>query len=202
MSGVGVTIRLDDDATQARLASLVQLLDGRSLKPTLREIRDELLSIRTERFITGRGVNGVLWPAKKRPRKGRDKTLVFSGRLRDSMGARIEGNTLTIGSVLPYAAIHEFGGKIVQQLYSRNVRFTTRRAERGNGSVYQRTLFARGNDRAKKVTSKRVTFGERVINIPARPWLGIGREDLTAMSAVIERRIASIAGGAAGGAAP
>jgi len=202
MSGTGVTIRLDDRDTQARLASLAELLDGRSLAPTLREIRDELLSIRTERFITGRGVNGVPWPAKKRVVKGRDKTLVYSGRLRDGMGARIEGSTLTIGSVLPYAAIHEFGGQIRQHAYSRNIRFTTRRAVRKDDSVYQRTLFARNNDRAKKVTTKRVTFGERVINIPARPWLGIGREDLTAINAVIERRIAAITGGAPGGAAP
>lgn len=43
-------------------------------------------------------------------RAGGHKLLIRSGRLRNSLAQKIQGNTLTIGTNLVYAAIHQMGG--------------------------------------------------------------------------------------------
>lgn len=52
------------------------------------------------------------WEARKRPDRGR-ATLVKSGRLRRSIRViRVTPKSVSVGSSVPYAAIHNFGGTI------------------------------------------------------------------------------------------
>jgi len=183
VTGARIETRLDDAATQAAFRRLIAL--GSDPAPTLREIGQNLVELRRARFIRGQGPNRVPWLPKQPRRDGKGLPLVVSGRLRDSLAVAVEGNALLIGTDLPYAAIHEFGGEIRQYAYSRKVAFR---------SAGGRSLFARSRGKAahKRVTLRPVTYGERLLRIPARPFLAADDEDRDEIQDVVARHIARI----------
>ena len=72
--------------------------------------------IHLRRFMTGL----ITPPSASAIQEGR-KTLVQSGRLRDSVSGRVpeavrrvEGNVLHFGTAVPYAPVHQFGGVVIQ----------------------------------------------------------------------------------------
>jgi len=72
--------------------------------------------IHLRRFMTGL----ITPPSASAIQAGR-KTLVQSGRLRDSVSGRfpeavrrVEGNVLHFGTAVPYAPVHQFGGVVIQ----------------------------------------------------------------------------------------
>jgi phage gpG-like protein len=188
VTGTRIETRLDDAAVQAAFRRLIALASDPA--PTLREIGQNLVEMRRARFIRGQGPNRVPWRPKQPRRDGKDLPLLVSGRLRDSLAVAVDGNTVLVGTDLPYAAIHEFGGEIRQYAYSRKVAFR---------SVGGRSLFARsrGKGAHKKVTLRAVTYGERLLRIPARPFLGADDEDRDEIQDVVARHIARISGGGA-----
>ena len=193
----GTTIQLDDAEVQRAFARLATL----SIEPgpVLDEIGDNLTEMRRARFIRGQGPNRLPWKAKKPRRDKKNLPLVVSGRLRDTLAWRREGDAVLIGSDLPYARIHELGGEIRQYAYSRKVAFRRVRQTREDGSVVERSLFARmrGPKAHKRVELRAVTYGERLIKIPARPFLAPDREDSDEINDIVARQIARAAGGAA-----
>ena len=190
MSGTGGarrTIQLDDAAVQAAFARLTAL--AIDLAPAMREVGRNLVELRRARFLRSQGPNRVPWKAKVPRKDGKNLPLVVSGRLRDSLAHRLEGNTLLIGSDLPYAGIHEFGGQIEQFAYSRKVAFRSA----GGRSLFAQT---RGKGKPKRVELRPVTFGARILQIPARPFLAADGEDRAEIEDIIARRIAAATGGA------
>lgn len=177
MSGSTITFQVDASASQ-RLGALAER--GADLAPVMRQIGNDLLQLRSQRFRQGRGVNGVPWKPKQRVIKGRGRPLIFSGRLADSIAVDADATGVTLGSVLPYARIHEFGGSITLRPFSRKVLFREV-GKAGSG----RLQFALKNSKSKRLVSKPVTYGARVINIPARPWLRIDAQDRAAINAVV-----------------
>jgi phage gpG-like protein len=190
----GARITIEDTEVQAAFARLSGLAVDPG--PLLREIGDNLETMRRGRFLRGQGPGRVPWKPKKNVRGGKRQPLVYSGKLRDTLANEVTGAVLRIGSSLPYAAIHEFGGEIRRYAYSRKVGFRRVAVRREDGTTFTRSLFARTRgDRAhKRVTRKAVTFGERVIRIPARPYLGFDAEDRQEIGEIIGRHIAKLTG--------
>lgn len=175
MTGTRIDIALDDAALAAAFARLRELAQDPA--PLLREIGDNLTEMRRARFLRGAGPNRAPWKAKRRP-DGRP-ILVRQGRLRDTLAWQVEGATLLIGSDLPYAAIHEFGGEVTLRAVSRKLSFT--RDKDG------RSRFAKRGTKGAGV--RPVTYGERVVRIPARPFLAADAEDSDEIADVVARHM-------------
>lgn len=130
------------------------------------------------------------------------RILRDTGRLQQSLSQgrpgnvyRLEPRSLTIGSNLVYARIHQFGGTIT-------MRPRSDRAPRTFARVGGRMLL-RGKDGKVRVGSKldgtpirkkfaaaasvRMTFRERTIRIPARPYLVIPREALSLFHRAVKK---------------
>lgn len=116
------------------------------------------------RFEEGRGPDGSPWkPSLGAAVEGRP-TLVASARLRDSVTREVGPGHVDVGTNVIYAAIHQFGGEI-----------------RPRSAPALAFRLADGRFvRAGKVT------------IPARPYLGFGPEDETAIARISERFFARL----------
>jgi len=144
----------------------------------------------------------TLYRRKKSGRGGR--ILRDTGRLQQSLSQgkpgnvyRLEPRSLTIGSNVKYAAIHQFGGTV-------KLRPRSDMAPRTFARVGNRLLF-RGKDGKVRVGSKldgtpirkkfaaaasvRMTFKERTIRIPARPYLVIPPEALNLFQRAVQQWI-------------
>lgn len=194
----GVTTTIEDANVQAALARLAGLATDPA--PVLDEIGDNLTEMRRARFLRGQGPGRIPWKPKRRVKDRKDKPLVFSGRLRDTLAWRRQGAAVLIGSDLPYARIHEFGGVIRHYAYARKVAFRRVKGVDAAGNATSRFLFARtrGKGAHKRVETRVVTFGERAIRIPARPFLGVDADDRDEVSDIVARHLRRL--GATGGA--
>lgn len=160
----GVGIRIEGTGEAFRV------LDGvarRATNPLLlwKNVGEQLLANVQERFLTGTGPDGAVWPQSLRARMEGGRTLTDSARLMQSLspnysgsvnatedGVEIGTSVTALGTNVLYAAVHQFGATITAKT-SKGLRFKV----------------GRGRD-AKWATKQSVT-------IPARPFLGIDRED-------------------------
>ncbi len=196
MSGAEITITVDDAGTAAILGQLAALMDD--MTPVMDEIGGHLVASTQMRFEDSKGPGGVAWKPSLRALKAKGQTLVESGRLKASITHEAGPKSVTVGTNVAYAAIHQFGGEIQQYAYSRKVRFRSFEETGEDGVIRKRHHFA--NAKAKKdVTEKAVEFGARAITMPARPFLGFDEDDRTAVVDIIAGHINRITGG--GGAA-
>jgi phage virion morphogenesis protein len=105
-------IEYDDDDVRNALQRLISIAGDAS--PALRDIGEILVPSTRRRFSTKIGPDGEAWEGNSPvtiARKGRDNPLVEHGDLyRQIHYALIGGDTLEVGSSLPYAAMQQFGG--------------------------------------------------------------------------------------------
>lgn len=109
---------------------------------------------------------GDKWPARKN-KKNTKKLLVNDGFLKRSV--RIVSstpNSVTIGTDIPYARIHNDGGVINRKARQAII---THKAYKG-GKYKGKTLFAKNNKRASY--SQKASIGAHTINIKQRQFLG------------------------------
>lgn len=158
----GVRIRVEADTISPALARLRALAGD--LTPVLDEIGDQLVDNVLERFRRGVGPDGQAWPVSQRAEEEGGQTLVDTGRLRESIVHEAGPSSVTVGTNVLYARIHQLGGTIRPKTADR-LRF--RLADGGFVEVDSVTL-------------------------PARPYLGIGAEDRTEIETIALRRIAEI----------
>jgi len=130
-------IEIHDAPARARLAELARRIERP--QPLMKAIGEMILTSTDERFRREVDPEGRRWKplrpgtVKRKRRRGKImKVLQQDQYLRNRISYRTRGRSVVISSVLPYAAIHQFGG----------------RAGRG-----------------------------RKAKIPARPYLGVSRED-------------------------
>lgn len=168
------------------------------LPPVLaRAIAVQLLAGVRKRFQTGTAPDGRRWKPLARPRvSGGALPLLDTGVLRNSYQTRVEADGASVGSVLPQARLHQFGGVV--------------RAKRAKFLSLPLTLLAKraGSPRRFPAELKFRPFGTGKpggvlyqkaggrpvdhyllvpeVTVPARPVLGASAEDL--------RRIDQIAG--------
>ena len=113
------------------------------------------------------GGRPVKWKPSQRANKkikGKSgKTLIDTGRLKDSVTFQIKDNTIEVGSNVEYAPIHQFGGKSTM---SQTVKEHTRKINQAFGrQIPQRTVTVKRHKR--NIT----------VDMPARPFLMIQDED-------------------------
>lgn len=167
----GVTLEFNgQDALDAISRGAQALADPDEL---LLDIAGVLMDIHRRRFRAQVSPDGTPWQALspgylKRKRKNKDKVLTLDGNLRDLLRYQISGGALLFGSDRPYAAIHQFGGKINRAARASTVYFRQEKS----GAVGRQ--FVRKD---KSNFAQDVKVGPYTIDMPARPWLGTSEED-------------------------
>lgn len=141
---------------------------GRNLTPAMEAIGNAIVYSTQRRFELGQGPDGKIWPPSIRVlAAGKGQTLVQSHRLEDSITPEASARNVRVGTNVIYAAIHQFGGRIV----------------------------AKGKALAFKIGRKLIL--KKSVTIPAREFLGIDREDLGAIDREITAYLAGAVGDAA-----
>lgn len=159
MTGVSFTVEVDDLTARDRISALIDRMDNPT--PFFQALGLNLVNSTQRRFDQGLAPDGTPWEPLKpstirmRIKRGRtpDKILVASGALRGSIISQVEGTSVRIGVNAVgdqgiYAAIHQLGGVI---------------------NRVARTGKAFGRDT--------VALPAYTITMPARPYLGISRDD-------------------------
>lgn len=118
MAGIGIEVRLHDVAVRAALAKLARRAGAIDLLGE--DLGLALTQIRQKRFDRQRGPHGRRWeplsPATLKRRKslsrgGIHPILIQRGHLKGSITYQVAGRTLTVGSNMVYARIHQLGGQ-------------------------------------------------------------------------------------------
>lgn len=129
-----IRIRVEDNGVQSAIAALSARI--KNLKPAFAEIGEEIAGTVREGFSASQSPWGARWKSigqsaimgrlahrkdsfgkrGKITAKGRGyltggvQPLLDTGRLRNSITYRASGSGVEIGTTVPYAAIHQFGG--------------------------------------------------------------------------------------------
>ncbi len=165
----GLRVEVQDEAIQSVLARLSQRT--RNLRPAMKAAGDELVALTAQRFREQDDPWGKRWQALKpstiRARRkgagpGGAQILRDTGVLSNSFSARADATSVTVGTNVPYAAIHQFGGTVQHAARSLRVRLRT---------VKGRTRFAK--DSHKRARTVWGTANAWSVTIPPRPMLPI-----------------------------
>lgn len=105
----GASFKLDWNGLDRILGSATAA-SARS-KAVMAEIGEALVSSTVERFETSTAPDGTAWKPSQRAEKEGGQTLVDTGRLRGSIGYEASPASVSVGSNLVYARIHQLGGK-------------------------------------------------------------------------------------------
>lgn len=140
-----------------------------------------MLTSTQRRFERQVGPDGVAWkPLSKRTanarigrrRRGTSNILRVTTRLYRSLTTASDATSAEVGTNVEYAGVHQFGAEIPH--YARSTKLSLKK-------VRNRYRFVRPG--TKGAVEKRVTIGEHVTRIPARPYLGFNDQDVAAMTA-------------------
>lgn len=191
---VQATIRYEGqrglEAALSRLATL-----GRSPRPIFKAIANYGESSTRLRFERQRGPDGSAWAPSRRVQKSGGQTLVKSRRLLRSITNVYGDSYAAWGSNVAYARIHQLGGEIQRAAHSTRIRLRTD----ARGNLLRQTgnnklvVFAR--DSHKRVRTSWHEVGAYKIRMPARPFIGVNREDLWAMGRLTVQEIRAAEGG-------
>ncbi|MDO5648861.1 phage virion morphogenesis protein [Paracoccus sp. (in: a-proteobacteria)] len=138
-----------DSGLRAQLTAAMRAASD--LSPLLEDIGEQMTNSARERIgETNTAPDGTPWPKSFRVTVAQGgKTLYDTGDLYRRITSRVVGQEVHVGSNLPYAAVHQFGATITAK--------------------------------TAKGLSFRLADGTKVlvgsVTIPARPYLGISRDD-------------------------
>lgn len=106
------------------------------------------------------------------------KILIRTGDLRRSIVSRVGGNKLHVGTSIPYAAIHQFGGAI------------KKKQRTGVLTFKRRGGFASTKGRPRiGAFAKKIIFGAHTIYMPPRKFLLFQDEDVDQINSLISEHI-------------
>lgn len=184
-----LNIKVTEHQVTAALERLAERLDD--LSPAMREIANALLD-HTEQAFRAEGPGWpALAPATVARRGSAHPILQVSGALARSITPESGPSFAAVATVLPYAAIHQFGGPIRQGAQSRATRFAALGGQLARPNLGGRGLkFARA---AEPAITRFVTRPEYTIDMPARPFLPIeDRGGAAALTAPAEADVLAI----------
>jgi phage virion morphogenesis protein len=175
MSGAGqeITVAIDDREVQDALKRLVKATGD--LTPAMKNIGEYLVQATEQRFDSETGPDGQKWQevsVATRARKKHPKVLTESHRLRRSIHPEADKDSVTVGTNVPYAAIHQFG-------FSGQV----------NMPAHDRLIKTAFGKELKHPVWARIEPYKLQQNLPARPFLGISEADKEEILAIIEDHI-------------
>lgn len=169
MAGGQIKVAFQGDSIAAGLRALARV--GHEPAGMMRAIGDALVGTTHRRFESGRDPEGKPWAPWSRGYAAITQSRsILRGRsgnagLMGSVTFKVEAGAVRVGSNKVYAAIHQFGGDIVPKTKKALFFFMG-----GAGGV----VFG---IHAKKVT------------IPARPYLGFGPADRTAVREIVHTEL-------------
>ena len=163
-----VSIKLEGDTKKLlyRLRSLAET-DKKSLNKVISQL---LRSSTVQRFKTQQAPDSQRWKQSIRAEREGGKTLVQTGRLRNSIHTKSDETGLAVGTNTIYASTHQLGAQ---------GRSITIKAKTSKGLVFMIN--------GKWIRKKQVTVH---VNIPARPFLGISKEDMQDIKDIIDDHFA------------
>lgn len=130
----------------------------------MESIGEGLVSATRQRFRDEEDPDGQKWSQSGRAAASGGQTLTDTARLRDSIDYAATPDKVMVGSNLPYARIHQLGGVIVPKKAKK--------------------LVFKGSDGTTMAVDK--------VTIPARPYLGISKDDLDDVRAAMADFLAGI----------
>jgi len=191
----------DIDTLAAHLLNKVDTVD---FSPVFRKIQQVVQTSIDRNFSEGGrfgseklGGGTEKWLPSKRAKKQSGKTLTDTGQLAASIRVAVtqQGKQVNIevGSNKAYAAIHQFGGVVdvpahsaTSKLARKKIRVmdetTGKMVWTGKTSV---RFAKRKRKLSKNVTSRTYTIGAYSFTLPARPFLVLQDEDLTAIKNIL-----------------
>lgn len=169
-------------------------IDTRALKRRiLNDVKVEAASEFDRNFET-QSFFGAAWQRQKGPRSGQH-ILVKTGALRRSITARIDQDSITFSTSLPYAAIHNEGGEI--KVTARMKRYFWAMYYKANGGLGRRKDGTLRRDQKNARLSAEAEFWKHLalmkvgssVKIPRRRFIGTHPELEKAVTEVVERRL-------------
>ncbi len=157
-----ISIRMDG-GLDGLLAKLEQM-SGIDKAGVMNAIAEGLRTSTVERFASEQSPEGTRWKPSIRATEKGGKTLTKSSVLKNSIHAKADSTGAAVGTNTIYAATHQFGAE---------------RTIRAKNGKYLR--FTAGG-RWVSVPSVRVS-------IPARPFLGVSKEDEGEIRAILEEAL-------------
>lgn len=148
MSSISVRIEGDTDRLLAKLKSM-ENVDKAGI---MNAIAEGLRTSTVERFSKQESPDGTKWTPSIRAIEKGGKSLILSSALRTSIKSASDSSGAAVGTNLRYAATHQFGAE---------------RTIRAKNGKYLRF----------KVGGKWASVPSVHVRIPARPFLGVSKED-------------------------
>lgn len=147
-----------------------------------REVRTLGVQFIKARFRAGGWYDKTFMPWKKRKSKGRGSVgraiLVQSGRLRNSIRGDIRGTDVSFSTDVPYAQVHNSGGRITR--YARSETFVRKRIVRGPN---------KGRFKKGKAAGQGFTFRESEGQMPQRQYMGESAHMNRLVTRTIENKV-------------
>lgn len=166
----GIRMRLTgQEATLGDLDGYIQR--ARDPRGMFENIGAMLVTSTQHRFDTGIGVDGSPWPPSLRALKHGGRTLIQTARLYRSFAYQVFATGLEFGTNVIYAAVQQWGGDILQHARTAVLHFKTNK----------RTGQSRFSKPGRADRARKAEIGERIIHLPARPFIGLDAEDDRAM---------------------
>lgn len=186
----GFEVKTDDTQLKAAVAGFIAL--GRSPRAMLRDIATAGENQTRARFRTQTAPDGSTWKQSMRAKLRGGKTLTLAGHLSGSISSQTTADTAEWGVNRVYAAIHQFGGEIRKPAFSswRRLRTTARGTLLRQKDHKNLAVFAK--DSHKRAVKRRFTVSEHVIDMPARPFLGVNDQDASEFLDIIAAHISRV----------
>ena len=158
MPGAGITIDVHLEEGGDAQAALRRMAESLDdAREVLEDIGRRLVASTVRRFERTAGPDGRPWPTSIRAREEGGLTLTDTGRLRGSITHQVLPRAVRVGTNVPYAATHQFGAEI-----------RPRRA------------------RALKFRVAGQWATKQSVSVPARPFLGVSRDDEAEIARIVE----------------
>jgi phage gpG-like protein len=166
----GATIRIEDDALRAALAGMAGQLGN--MQDVMDAIGGRLVNLAKQGFEQEQSPEGTPWKplaastilSRARANRWPGPILQMSGKLKGSLNWQATPTTVEIGAGWgdsgPYAAIHQFGGRVLRPMRRGTLRFKVDKDGRSRFAT-----------KAKANFEQDATFGGRAFTITARPYL-------------------------------
>jgi phage virion morphogenesis protein len=155
-------IRVEGD--MEHLKDAVKNLEELQVKALSKQIGMSLKESTRERFSTQEDPQGSPWKTSIRAKTEGGVTLTNTGILKNSIRYKVKGDGVAIGTDVVYAGTHQEGFEgTIKAKTSRGLRF--------------------------KIGGRWINKKEVSIKIPARPFMGIGEEDIEEVNEIVSAAI-------------
>jgi phage virion morphogenesis protein len=154
-----ISVRLDGDTD--KLLAKLHTMGNVDKAGIMNAIAEGLRTSTVERFSKQESPDGAKWQPSIRVSQKGGKSLILSSALRTSIKAESDSSGAAVGTNLVYAATHQFGD--------------------------ERTIRAKKSKYLKfQIGDKWVSVPSVHVRIPARPFLGVSKEDEEEIKEILE----------------